>query len=168
MGCQREIAKQIAENGGDYILSLKGNQGSLHEAVKDFFNIAEAKEYIDVKYNFLEEVDKGHGRVETRRYWITSHLATIPKVENWNGLTSIGMVERTCWANGKETQKKRYFICSISNNAKLFAKAVREHWGIENKLHWRLDVIFKEDANTQRKFSCYSNIPIFSYHKFIF
>lgn len=153
MGCQREIAKQITEKGGDYVLSLKGNQGSLHEAVKDFFNIAEAKEYAGVKYNFLEEIDKGHGRVETRRYWITSHLETIPKTENWKGLTSIGMVERICWINGKETQEKRYFICSIPNNVKLFAKAVREHWGIENKLHWRLDVIFREDANTQRKFT---------------
>ena len=121
MGCQREIAKQITKNSGDYVLSSKGNQGSLHET--DFFTIAETKEYIDVKYNFLEEIDKGHGRVETRRYWITRHLETIPKIENWKGLTSIGMVERTCWTNGKKN-----VICSLPANAKPFAKA--EHWGI--------------------------------------
>ncbi|MDM8568175.1 ISAs1 family transposase [Thiotrichales bacterium HSG1] len=72
-------------------------------------------------------------------------------LKNWEGLTSIGMVERICWVNGKETQEKRYFICSISAKVNLFAKAVREHWGIENKLHWRLDVIFREDANKIRK-----------------
>lgn len=151
MGCQGEIASQILEQGSDYVLSLKGNQTGLHPAVKAFFETAATPNYAQVKYDFQEEIDKGHGRLETRRYWITEHLESLPSVEKWKGLTSIGMVERICWVAGNETSERRYFITSMAANAKRFAKAVREHWSIENRLHWRLDVLFREDANRIRQ-----------------
>jgi predicted transposase YbfD/YdcC len=131
-------------------LSLKGNQGSLHEAVVEFFQTAEENSYTDVKYEFKEEIDKGHGRLETRRYWVTEPLETLPEAHKWAGLRSIGQVERICWQNGQETSERRYFINSISANAELFAMAVREHWSVENRLPWRFEVIFREDASRIR------------------
>lgn len=151
MGCQQAITKQIIEQGGDYSIGLKGNQGLLHDATVDFFDTAEKNEYANVKYDFTEEIDKGHGRLETRRYWVTENLTTLPNVEKWTGLRSIGMVERVCLTDGKETVERRYFINSFVADAEIFAKAVREHWGVENRLHWRLDVVFREDESRIRK-----------------
>lgn len=151
MGCQRDIAKQIVDQGGDYVLGLKGNQGTLHEAVEDYFTTAQASEFKAIKYDYIEEVDKGHGRLEIRRYWITDDLQTLPKTDSWAGLQSIGMVEREYEESGKQIKEKRYFINSIPPSAKTFAYAVRGHWGIENILHWRMDVVLREDASRIRK-----------------
>ena len=151
MGCQRKITEQIIDKGSDYSIGLKGNQGLLHDAVVDFFNTAEKSEYNHVKHDFIEEVNKGHGRLEIRRYWITEDLSTLPDVDKWKGLSSIGMVERTCFIGNEETTERRYFINSFDANAEIFAKAVREHWGVENRLHWRLDVVFREDESRIRK-----------------
>jgi predicted transposase YbfD/YdcC len=151
MGCQRAIAEQILAQGGDYVLGLKGNQSALQEAVEDFFAVARAGNFAHVKYDYLEEVDKDHGRLEIRRYWIAEELRTLPATGQWAGLRSIGMVERTCLIGDKQTEERRHFINSIPANAKRFAGAVRGHWGIENKLHWRLDVIFGDDASRIRK-----------------
>ena len=151
MGCQKAIAEQIVSQGGDYVLGLKSNQSALYEAVEDFFSVAQANDFAGVNYDFLEEVDKGHGRLEIRRYWITEDLRTLPNTEQWVGLRSIGMVERRCWINGIETVERRFFIASIPADARRFARAVRGHWGVENRLHWRLDVVFSEDASRIRK-----------------
>ncbi len=151
MGCQRAIAEQIIDQKGDYVLGLKGNQGNLHEAVEDFFTLAEANQFSEVKHDYLEEVDKDHGRLEIRRYWITEELRTLPDKENWKGLCSIGMVERACLQGETKIVERRYFINSIPAKAQQFAQAVRGHWGIENPLHWRLDVVFGEDASRIRK-----------------
>ena len=151
MGCQRVIAEQIIDQGGDYVLGLKGNQGNLHEAVEDFFTTASAHHFIGVAHDFTEEVDKDHGRLEVRRYWITDDLRTLPDPQNWQGLRSIGMVERECRQGDTQTFERRYFINSIAAEAKTFAQAVRGHWGVENRLHWRLDVIFGEDTNRIRR-----------------
>ena len=99
----------------------------------------------------MEEVDKGHGRLEIRRYWITDDLRTLPNTECWAGLRSIGMVEREYTEAGKQIKEKRFFINSIAPVAKTFAYAVRGHWGIENILHWRMDVVMREDASRIRK-----------------
>jgi predicted transposase YbfD/YdcC len=151
MGCQRDIAKQIVDQGGDYVLGLKGNQGTLHEAVDDYFTTAQAAGFKQIKYDYVEEVENSHGRLETRRYWITDDLRTLPKTESWAGLRTIGMVEREYEEAGKRFQEKRFFINSIPPVAKTFAYAVRGHWGIENILHWRMDVVLREDASRIRK-----------------
>ncbi len=151
MGCQKAIAEQIVTQGADYVLGLKGNQSALLEAVEDFFYVAEAGDFAGVRHDFLEEVDKDHGRLERRRYWITEDLRTLPDTEQWKGLRSIGMVERRCWVGDTETVERRFFITSIPADARRFAHAVRGHWGVENRLHWRLDVVFSEDASRIRK-----------------
>lgn len=151
MGCQRAIADQIIEQQGDYVLGLKGNQGTLHDAVDDFFQTAQANNFKGVSYDYTEERGKGHGRIETRRYWISDELASLPNQQQWTGLLSIGMVERECLERGITSIDRRYFINSIPADAKRFASAVRGHWGVENPLHWRLDVIFGDDASRIRK-----------------
>jgi predicted transposase YbfD/YdcC len=151
MGCQRAIAEQIIDQEGDYVLGLKGNQGELHEAVEDFFTVALANQFAGIAHEYEEEVDKDHGRFEIRRYWITDDLRTLPDTENWKGLRSIGLVERECQQGDQFTVERRYFINSITPQAKPFARAVRGHWGIENPLHWRLDVVFGDDASRIRK-----------------
>ena len=151
MGCQRKIAAQIVDQQGDYVLGLKGNQENLHEAVEDYFTTAADQQFEGVEHAYAEELDKDHGRMEIRRYWITEDLRTLPDKDKWAGLCSIGMVERECIQEDSSTLERRYFICSISANAKVFAKAVRGHWGIENPLHWRLDVILGDDASRIRK-----------------
>jgi predicted transposase YbfD/YdcC len=151
MGCQTAIAAQIIAQGGDYVLGLKGNQSAMQEAVEDYWTTARAAEFADVKHDFIEEVDKGHGRLEVRRYWITEDLRTLPDPARWAGLTSIGMVQRICYRGDTESSEYRYFINSIAADAARFALGVRGHWGVENRLHWRLDVVFNDDASRIRK-----------------
>lgn len=151
MGCQTAITAQIVAQGADYVLGLKGNQSALQEAVEDDWTVAQQADFAHVQADFTEELDKDHGRMEIRRYWITDDLRTLPNVARWAGLRSIGMVERTCVSNGQESLERRYFINSIAPDAARFAHAVREHWGVENRLHWRLDVIFGDDASRIRK-----------------
>lgn len=151
MGCQRTIAEQIIDQDGDYVLGLKGNQGKLHEAVEDFFSVARQQDFKQVAYDYHEEIDKDHGRLEVRRYWVSDELITLPDKVRWSGLCSIGMVERECTQSGICSIGRRYFISSIDAHAPLFAKAVRGHWGIENPLHWRLDVIMGDDASRIKK-----------------
>src|SRR5918999_1434989 len=151
MGCQRAIAERIVEQGGDYVLGLKGNQGSLHEAVEEYFTTAQAANFKNVPYHYTEEIDNEHGRLEIRRYWITEDLCTLPRTELWKGLRSIGLVERECWVGETRSIERRYFINSIAADAKQFAYAVRGHWSVENRLHWRLDVVFREDDSRIRK-----------------
>lgn len=151
MGCQKAITSQIIEQGADYVIGLKGNQGTLHEDVTDFFDAARAADFKAINYDFREETDSGHGRIETRRYWISEDLSSLSTVSEWRGLRSIGLVERECWQDDKKTVETRFFIGSIAPDAKCFAHAVRGHWGVENPLHWRLDVVFGDDASQIRK-----------------
>lgn len=147
MGCQRAIAKQIIKQEGDYVLGLKGNQSKLHQAVEDFFMTARANNFKGINYDYEEEIDKGHGRLETRRYWISDKLLSLPNIQQWDGLNSIGMVERECIKGDTQSLECRYFINSLPAEAKPFATAVRGHWGVENPLHWRLDVILGDDSS---------------------
>lgn len=151
MGCQHAIATQITEQGGDYVLGLKGNQSNLHEAVEDFFTTAHDHDFRGVAYETYEEIDKDHGRLEVRRYWVTEQLQTLPNTQKWTGLRSIGMVERECWQGDQRSIERRYFLNSIAADAQRFAHASRDHWGIENQLHWRMDVVLGDDACTIRQ-----------------
>ena len=142
MGCQRKICSQIAEQGGDYLISLKGNQGTLHEDIKLWFT---DKELIK-QCSSWEENDKGHGRIEQRTAYVTDDINWLQERHKWPYLKSIGVVVSKVIKANKETQEMRFYVSSMEASAEKLCKAARAHWGIENKLHWRLDVVFNEDG----------------------
>jgi predicted transposase YbfD/YdcC len=151
MGCQREIASQIIKQNGDYVLSLKGNQGMLHEDVKVFFEDSRSTGFRGVEHSFHESTDKDHGRIETRRCWVSANIAWLNERHEWPGLESIVAVESERHIGEKVTVETRYFISSLNESAPKMSEAVRSHWGIENQLHWVLDVVFREDHCRTRK-----------------
>lgn len=149
MGCQRAIVSKIIDQEADYVIGLKGNQGTLHEEVKKVFKDEMAKKSNSLK--FKVEKDKGHGRREVRTYWISDELDSLSTLDKWKGLKSIGMVRRECFQGSKYSVEERFFINSINADPECFAGAVRGHWDVENRLHWRLDVIFGDDLSRIKK-----------------
>lgn len=153
MGCQKKIAKKIVkEKEADYVFSLKGNQSGLFEDVKSLFERAEEIKFENCEYHKTEE--KGHGRIEVRECWTLSVpecLTDIRSLEDWWGLRTIIMVKLKRVVNHKISEESRYYISSLSGNAKQALGAVRGHWGIENKVHWVLDIAFREDECRIRK-----------------
>lgn len=152
MGCQKAIAGKVIDKKADYILALKANQPTLYEMVKVYFEEAIKNDFVGVRHGHSVEHSRGHGRIERRETWCTSDLAWFEDKEKWPGLRSIAMVESKREVDGSSSTERRYYISSLpGTNARKFAGAVRAHWGVENGLHWTLDVAFREDESRIRK-----------------
>ena len=149
-GCQRNIADEIIAGGGDYVLALKGNQDTLHRNVVEFFAKRLEEDFGDTPVSRYEEHEHGHGRIEDRYYYQISVPAGFPQCEKWTGLKTFGLAIRRCIINGKETIEHRYYINSLPRHGRRFAGYVRNHWSIENNLHWVLDMTFREDESRVR------------------
>ncbi len=147
MGCQKEIAKQIVAGGGDYVLAVKDNQPNLLHDIQTILTQALEKDLQGYTAEEYETTEGGHGRQETRSYLILTQPQGIRNQEAWEKLNVIGMCLSERVVNGKQSEEARYFIGSRVMNVKQYAEALRGHWGIENNLHWQLDVTFGEDAN---------------------
>jgi len=163
LGCQTEIAQTIIDQGGDYVLALKGNQGTLLRDVQDLIAYAQETNFEDIAHDFHEVVEKGHGRIEARRHWIISEpefIAYLNPDGAWAGFKSIGMVEAERQIGDETTCQTRYYISSLSGDAQEFGQAVRAHWGIENSVHWVLDIAFREDESRVRKGNGAPNLAI--------
>ena len=159
MGCQKAIAEKIIEKEGDYVLFLKGNHGNLSADVQLFLETEVAKKS-STAIDRYEEVDKGHGRIETRKCIVSSKLDWLGQKPEWSGIKSIAMVEETREIGKKISTECRFFISSLPADAKKIAKAVRAHWLIEDALHWTLDVVFDEDNLRVRKKNAGQNMAI--------
>ena len=150
-GCQRDIAKQINEKKGDYVLALKGNQGKLHAEANNFFTQAIKVSPEEASCDYYLNEEKSRNRIEKREVWVTDDLNWLPQKDEWIGLRSLGCLKSTRNIKGKETVEFRYYISSLPGDARKIANAIRSHWSVENKLHWQLDVSYCEDACKIRK-----------------
>lgn len=143
IGCQKQIAKQIVDQKGHYCLAVKTNQAILYEEIKDYFSYAEKEEPEQIKV--YQTIEKDHGRIEKRKYLISSDIEYLTGRENWANLRTIGKVESSREINGKRSSEMRYYILDQKITPEEMSRIVRGHWEIENNLHWVLDVHFRED-----------------------
>lgn len=156
--CQKEIAAKIRERGGHYVLAVKGNQEHLEEDVMAAFAAEEVKAHNCISTVTTQE--QGHGRIERRVVQTMPVPALVRNQEEWKDLTSIGRVTRTYQEKGDEKSEVRYFISSMASKPKLFGRAVRDHWGVENGLHWTLDMYFGEDRHRARAGNAAENMAL--------
>jgi predicted transposase YbfD/YdcC len=145
MSCQRKIAQQVIDQGGDYVLALKGNQERLHDDVRRFLDDPETV------LTSATDTDKGHGRIEIRTASLTTDIAWLQEDHHWPGLTAIGKITASREIDGRTVSDSRNYLLSTALTPESFNAAVRSHWGVENQLHWRLDVIMDEDQARNRK-----------------
>jgi len=165
MGCQKRIAENIIDKHADYVLALKGNHETVHDEVSEFFADAAppcatkcADTVAQGTMDYHQTIEKNHGRVETRRYWQSSDLGWFQDKPLWKGLKTIAMVESIRSVKGKNSIERRFFLSSLPLDARTLAQSVRGHWGVENALHWCLDVTFKEDDSRARTRNAAQNV----------
>ncbi len=161
IGCQRKIAEKIIDKGADYILALKGNQGSLRDDVELFFTEQAAPGFADTVVSRHETVEKSHGRIETRITTASGDIAWLKERHDWPGLRSIVMVETVreigIHPGAKVERERRFYITSVAADAKALGLAIRGHWSIENGLHWVMDMVFRDDECRIRKHNAPAN-----------
>jgi predicted transposase YbfD/YdcC len=150
MGCQKAIAQKIKAGGGDYVLTVKDNQEHLLADIQQALVVATEQDFVGVEHDSYATEERGHGRDEYRSYFVLHSTEGIRQAEAWCGLTTIGLCYSTRTVNGKTSEETRYFIGSRKASAKTYGRALRHHWGIENNLHWQLDVTFREDDSRIR------------------
>ena len=151
MGTQKTIAKKIIEKEADYVLALKGNQGTLHEDVKLYFSETPESELSKPPFSYYKTIEKDHGRIEQREYWTTDDIGWLSMKKDWEELQSICLMKSRRTIKDNTTTETWFFISSLPANGKTIGDAIRSHWGIENSLHWCLDMAFREDESRKRK-----------------
>ena len=156
LNCQRAIAQQIVDQGGDYVLALKGNQGTLHDDVSLYLDdpVQEAATPAG------QTVDADHGRIETRTAMVSTEIDWLQEIHHWPGLAAIGKVTRVRETAAKTTTETAHYLLSTALSAERFNEVVRQHWGVENRLHWRLDVVMNEDQDRTRMDNGPQNLAI--------
>jgi predicted transposase YbfD/YdcC len=157
MGCQREIAAKIIEKQADYVLALKGNQGTLHSHVEMFFAKHKRRAFADVDYDRDETVEKSHGRIETRTTTAIADTGWLMARHKWPGLKAVVMIQSRRETGCKTETETRFYITSLDPDAKRLGEAIRCHWGIENGLHWVMDMVFRDDECRIRKANAPAN-----------
>jgi predicted transposase YbfD/YdcC len=152
MGTQHAIAHQITEQGGDYMLALKGNQRGLHEDIQAFVEAQEREHFRHSAIDYYEVVEKGHGRIEQRVYGSCDDVAWLyDRFPAWSGIHSVAWVDSCRTVKGVTSQERRYFVSSLPMDAVQAGRAIRGHWGVENGLHYVLDVAFGDDQSRVRR-----------------
>jgi predicted transposase YbfD/YdcC len=163
IGTQTKIAKTIIEQGGDYILAVKENQGHLYEDIHDLFADNLQFNYEGIPHSYAKVVNKDHGRIELRQCWTISdpeYLANIRDLKRWEGIQTLVMILSERRIGDESEVQDRYFISSLESNAEKILRAKRSYWGIENRLHWVLDIAFNEDRSRVRKDNAPQNFAV--------
>jgi len=163
IGCQTAIATQITEQGADYVLALKENQETLHEAVTFLFAAGQADGFADLSHDYRRTIEKNHGRIEVRQVWTVEDPAVIAYLDPagaWPQLRSVAMVVAERRIGAESSRETRYYLSSLPGDAARVGAAVRGHWGIENRLHWVLDIAFREDESRVRQGHADQNLAV--------
>src|SRR5262249_14838753 len=161
MGCQKDIAAAVRGREADYVLAVKDNQPTLHQTIHEAFLAHAEADWSDPTVRRYKTVEVGHGRQETREYFVAAVPEEIAQSGVWCDVQSIGLVQRTREVEGEVSEEFVYYLSSLPPKVKTFARAVRSHWGIENRLHWMLDVLFAEDQSRVRKGNGPANLGLF-------